>query len=162
VFSPLFINARCRGREGQIFSAKWDETSADSTLETNADETINPKSQSSNFKSSPIARRNLAALILIIFFSVAVGGSLYALREKPGQSAEAKNMNAALENKQETRGTKNIEAYQFYLHGRELWQTRSNAKMEEGIGFFSMRHRAGPEFCGALSGHCRLAFDDAE
>lgn len=92
----------------------------------------------------PFDRRNLTAVVLLIL-CVAVGGSLYALHVRTQQRVESKTNGAERDVKAE-RGTENIEAYQFYLRGRELWQTRNNLKMEEGIKFFRRAIELDPNF----------------
>ena len=87
----------------------------------------------------------------MIILCVAVGGSLYALKEKTRQPSESRN-DAAVQSNQPERGTKSIEAYQFYLRGRELWQTRNNKKMEEGIGFFHRAIELDPNFVAPYLG----------
>ncbi|HRH46024.1 MAG TPA: hypothetical protein PKY82_30555, partial [Pyrinomonadaceae bacterium] len=67
----------------------------------------------------------------IIFCGIVAMVSFYAW-----QTNLKANVIADQQNKMPDRGTKSIEAYQAYLRGRELWQTRDNSQMEQGIVFF--------------------------
>lgn len=50
------------------------------------------------------------------------------------------------------RGTNSVEAYQMYMRGRELWQTRINADMEKGVEFFRRAIEIDPNFVAPYLG----------
>lgn len=99
-------------------------------------------------------RRNFAAAFMIICLVILGGGSFYAWRAGAVQRVkpDANDSARQIRRSEQVRGTDSTEAYQYYLRGRELWQTRSNPQMEKGIEFFRRAIELDPNFAAPYSG----------
>jgi serine/threonine protein kinase/Flp pilus assembly protein TadD len=49
-------------------------------------------------------------------------------------------------------GTDNLEAYDLFLHGRQLWNKRTGADLERAIGYFQQATEKDPKFALAYAG----------
>lgn len=114
--------------------------------------TANVNSQKSHTARLKPISSHLSRQILITIFTlvccVAIGGaSFYATSKNPvGKSV------AATRNIRPELVTQSLEARQFYMRGRELWSTRDNVKMAEGIEFFRRAIALDPNFAAPYIG----------
>jgi len=100
-------------------------------------------------------RRNFFTAFVILCVVMIGGGFLYAWRSGTVETIKSQADAPAgqqIRGEEKERGTSSIEAYQFYLRGRELWQTRSNSKMEKGIEFFRRAIELYPDFAAPYLG----------
>ncbi len=106
-----------------------------------------PRAKTLNFN---MRRAALAAIVLLGMLAV-VGGSLYALRREQAAGGKTKN-DLPPQNLVAGRGTQSEEARGLYLRGYELWQTRDNAQMSEGVELFKKAIEIDPQFAAPYSG----------
>ena len=57
-------------------------------------------------------------------------------------------------------GTRDVNAYQDYLHGRELWNERSLASLQAAVDAFKAAVAADPDYAAAWAGLAHFLIED--
>lgn len=120
------------------------ENSPRRVVETSAENfTPPPENRRTNLPRRFVLHRQSLLALLAVMLIVGIGGGWLYARRHQTRLIEPANQE---QRRSKQRGTESIEAFQLYLRGRELWQTRNNLKMAEGIEFFRRAIELDPNF----------------